>query len=201
MIFETGNPARQMFWGNLLLVGCCVFYLLWWVLAFNPAGAVKGMRSGWLLIPALILGCAAVTLIIRGAGGANTSGSFFSAGTVFIAGAFSYAVLLIVTRLAFHRQVTTELFLIVGWTALAFLEVNALCGLGSITRSGAVGLFAAAVIVAALSMVCYMLYYDLASWTGYVDGMIPLILVAVFMAVLAVLIAITQKSIDFDAMQ
>lgn len=189
MIFEAGNPARQMLLGDILLAGCCVFYLLWWILAFNPAGAVRGMRSGWLLIPALVLGIASVILIIRGAGRADTAGSFFSAGTVFIAGAFSYAALLLVTRFAFHRQVTTELFLIVGWTALAFLEVNALCGLGLITRNGTVCLFAAAVIAAVVSMICYLLYYDLADWAGYVDGMIPLCLAGVFMAVLAVFIA------------
>lgn len=191
MIFASGAPARQMFWGDLLLAGCCGFYLLWWILAFRPTGAVKGMRSGWLLIPALLLGIAAVILIVRGAGGAGATvaGSFFSAGTVLLAGAVSYAVLLLVTRLVFHRQVTTELFLIVGWTALAFLEGNALYGLGAVSRNGAIGLFAAAVIVAALSMVCYMLYYGLGDRAGYADGMIPLVLAAVYMVALAVFIA------------
>lgn len=188
MIFETGGSARQMFRGDLLLVGCCIFYLLWWVLAFKPTGAVKGLRSGWLLIPALLLGCAAVLLIIRGANGADTVSSFFSSGIVLIAAAVFYALLLIVTRLAFHRQVTTELFLIVGWTALAFLESNALYGLGIVARSGALVLFTAAVIVAALSMICYVLYYGLDDRAGYVDGMIPLLLAGVYMAALAVLI-------------
>lgn len=189
MILETGGPARQMFWGDVLLVGCCVFYLLWWILAFRPAGAVKGMRSGWLLIPAFLLGIAAVILIVQGAGGADAARSFFSGRAVLLAGAASYAVLLIVTQLAFHRQVTTELFLIVGWTALAFLESNALYGLEIITRSGAAALFAAAVIAAVAGMVCYLLYYGLDNRAGYVDGMIPLILVAVYMTVLAALIA------------
>lgn len=179
----------QLFWGDILLVGCCVFYLLWWILAFKPSGAVKGLRSGWLLIPAFILGTAAVVLIVQGASGVDAARSFFSGGTLLLAGAVSYIVLLIVTRLAFHRQVTTELILIVGWTVLVVLESNALYGLGTVTRNGAVCLFAAAVIAAALSMICYVLYYGLADWPGYVDGMIPLILVAVFMAALAVLIA------------
>ena len=60
------QEADGLFWGNILLVGCCVFYLLWWALAFKPTGAVKGMRSGWLLIPAFLFGCAAVVLIVRG---------------------------------------------------------------------------------------------------------------------------------------
>lgn len=183
------HEAGGLFWGDLLLVGCCVFYLLWWVLAFKPTGAVKGMRSGWLLIPAFLLGCAAVILIARGIGLANGADSFFSTGTVLLAGVLSYIVLLAVTWFAFHRQVTTELFLIVGWAVLVFLEVNALYGLGIVPRNGAVILFAAAVIVALVSMVCYVLYYGLDDRAGYVDGMIPLLLAGAFMAVLAVLIA------------
>ena len=69
MIFETSNSARQMFWGNLLMVGCCAFYLLWWIVAFRPTDAIKGLKSGWLLIPAFLLGIAAVAMIIRGANG------------------------------------------------------------------------------------------------------------------------------------
>ncbi len=191
MFSVTGHPARQMFWGDILLVGCCVFYLLWWVLAFKPTGAIKGMRSGWLLIPAFILGVAAMSLIIFGGVGALALGgsSFFSIRILVVLGVISYVVLLVVTRLAFHRQVTTELFLIVGWTVLVFLESNALYGMGLVTRNGAIGLFAAAIVVAALSMVCYILYYGLDERKGYVDGMIPLILAAGYMSVLAVIIA------------
>ncbi len=189
MIFETSHAARQMFWGNLLLTGCCVFYLLWWILAFKPTDAIKGLRSGWLLIPALLLGIAALVMIIKGANGANTIRSFFSAKAILLSAVFIYIALLLVTQLAFHRQVTTELLLIVGWTALAFLESNALYGMEIISRNGALCLFALAVLAAALSMICYVLYYGLEGRAGYIDGMIPLILVAVYMAVLSVLIA------------
>lgn len=189
MIFETSNSARQMFWGNLLMMGCCAFYLLWWIVVFRPTDAIKGLKSGWLLIPAFLLGIAAVALIIRGANGKDIAHSFFSARTVLLIGAVSYAVLLIMTQIAFHRQVTTELLLIVGWTALAFLEINALYGLGMISRNGALALFAAAVMVAVLSMICYVLYYGLGARAGYIDGMLPLILVAIYMAALAVFIA------------
>ncbi len=180
---------KQLFWGSLLLVGCCAFYLLWWLLAFRPTGAVKGLRSGWLLIPALLLGIAAVVMILRGVNAAETSRSFFSARTVLLVGAVAYAALLVLTRLAFHRQVTTELLLIVGWTVLAFLAGNALYGLGVVTRNGALGLFAAAVLIAVASMVCYVLYYGLGDRAGYIDGMIPLMIVAVYMAALAACIA------------
>ncbi len=189
MIFGTNNSARQMLLGNLLLVGCCVFYLLWWILAFKPTGAVKGMKSGWLLIPAFLLGIAAVVMIIKGANGADTAQSFFSARAVLLSAIISYAALLLVTMAVFHRQVTTELLLIVGWTALVFLESNALYGLGISGRSSTICLFAVSVIAAALCMICYILYYGLEGRVGYIDGMIPLILAAVYMAALSVLIA------------
>lgn len=55
---------------------------------------------------------------------------------------------------------TTELLLIISRTALAIL-----------------------------SLICYVLYYGLDSRAGYVDGMIPLILAAAYMMVLAAFIA------------
>ncbi len=62
---EPETAFKQMLWGNGLLVVCCGFYLLWWILAFKPAGAIKGIRSGWLLVPAFVFGMAAVYLILR----------------------------------------------------------------------------------------------------------------------------------------
>ncbi len=178
-----------MLWGNLLLAGCCAFYLLWWILAFKPTGAVKGIKSGWLLIPAAVLGIAAAVMIIKGANGADAVDSFFSAGAVLLTAVLSYIALLAVTQIAFHRQVTTELLLIICWTALVFLESNALYGMEIISGNVTVVLFAAALLVAVLSMVCYILYYGLGDRAGYIDGMIPLISAAGYMAALSLLIA------------
>ena len=52
--------------GNILLVVCCAFYLAWWLIAFKPEGAVKGMKSGWLLIPAAAAGILAVYKTVKG---------------------------------------------------------------------------------------------------------------------------------------
>ncbi len=175
-----------MFLGDILLAACCGFYLLWWALATKPTGAVKGMKSGWLLIPAVLLGGAAAISIFLGA--RSAAHPFFSVWTAIFVGVLIYAALIAVTWLAFHRQVTTELFLIVGWTVLMFLQGDALYGLGIVDRNAAMGIFVAAGAIAALSMACYLIYYRLDSRAGYVDGMIPLLLVAVFMVVLAMLV-------------
>lgn len=173
-----------------MLVACCAFYLLWWVLAFKPKGAVTGWKSGWLLIPAFALGVAAVVMIIRGAGAVDSERSFFSGRAVLAAAAVAYAALLAATLVLFRRQVTTELVLIVAWAALAAWEGNALYGLGALSRSGSIFFFAAVMLAALASLVCYVLYYGLDARAGYVDGMIPLILAAAFMAALAVLLAV-----------
>ena len=66
---------KQIFLGNILLIVCCAFYLAWWMLAFRPENAVKGMRSGWLLIPAAVSGILSVVVILRGMGVETAAGN------------------------------------------------------------------------------------------------------------------------------
>ena len=60
------RSVRLVLIGNLFLIVCSLFYLLWWILAFKPVGAVKGLKSGWLLLPALVFGAAGVFWIVQG---------------------------------------------------------------------------------------------------------------------------------------
>lgn len=168
--------------GNLLLITCCAFYLVWWILAFKPTGAIKGMKTGWLLIPASVAGLAAVILVIGGILSESADAALLPSGLLLWGGIAAYLILLEVTRLLFKRPVTTELFLIVGWTVLTLSEISALYGAGRFSHRSAVffavGIGAAAVI----SLVCYVLYYNLGDRAGYFDGMIPLVLTALVMA-------------------
>ncbi|MCC8075136.1 MAG: hypothetical protein LIO95_04205 [Clostridiales bacterium] len=185
MFSQYDLQTRQMLTGNLLLVGCCVFYLAWWLIAFKPEGAIKGMKSGWLLIPAFLFGTAAVVQIVRGSN-VDSQAALLPRTVVLIGGVVAYVVLLAATSIILKRQVTTELFLIVGWTVLMFLEVNGLFALGQQSRAMAIGFFVVTVVVTIISLVCYLLYYNLDSVKGYVDGMIPLLLVAVMMIAVTV---------------
>ncbi|MCD8110764.1 MAG: hypothetical protein LUE14_11820 [Clostridiales bacterium] len=175
--------TKQILTGNVLLIFCCAFYLAWWILAFKPTGAIKGMRSGWLLLPAVIFGVAAILQIVRGSSAAGRQSVLFSQTAVLIGGVIVYIVLLVATRLLLNRQVTTELFLIVGWTVLMFLEMNALFAQGQYSRTAAIVMLVVTVIAAAVSLVCYLLYYNLDSMRGYVDGMVPLLFIGVMMVV------------------
>ncbi len=180
------TQTRQMLIGNLLLIACCVCYLLWWILAFKPEGAIKGMRSGWLLIPAFVLGIAAIVAIVIGSNGVDAKDRLIPTAAILLVGLAAYVILLIATWIVLKRPVTTELLLIVGWTVLTFLEINALYGLGNFSRTAAIVFFVIVVIAAVVGLICYLLYYGLDARIGYVDGMIPLILFGGMMAVLSI---------------
>ncbi len=186
MFANMDVQTRQMMVGNLLLVLCCAFYLAWWLVAFKPVGAVKGMKSGWLLVPAFVFGIAAIVQIVRGSSGSGIPSVLIPKAVVLPAGLAAYVVLLVVTRQLMDRPVTTELLLIVGWTVLAFLELDALYGLGKYGMAATVILMVVSVAAAAIGLVCYLKYYGLDARTGYVDGMVPLILIAAVMVVVTV---------------
>lgn len=178
--------AKQILGSNILLIICCAFYLAWWILAFKPVGAIKGMAAGWLLIPAFIAGLAAVVLAVKGVLSASAGAALFPSGLLLWGGIAGYLILLAVTRLFFQRQVTTELLLIVGWTVLALAEINKLYGVGCFSHGLAVIFVAVTVAAALISLVCYVLYYRLGDHAGYFDGMIPLFMAALVMAGISV---------------
>lgn len=172
--------------GNVLLIFCCVFYLLWWILAFHPSNAVKGMKSGWLLLPAAVSGVSAIAVIVRGICTAHIQRDLIPAGKILLVSVAAYFILLAGTWLLLKRPVTTELLLIVGWTALILSEINTLFGIERFTRPQAAGFMTAVIISAAISLAAYLVYYRLGAVSGYIDGMIPLILIAIMMVILSV---------------
>ena len=187
MSFSTlTQPEKQMFWGNVLLVVCCAFYLSWWVLAFKPTGAIKGMKTGWLLLPALAAGVAAVLLTVRGISAAAVKTTLFPQNVILWGGVAAYIVLLAVTVWLQKRPMTTELLLIVGWAVLALSEANALYGCGLFTHASAVAFVTAIGAVLLLCLICYVAYYQLDAVAGYLAGMAPLLLAALVMAGLSV---------------
>ena len=129
------TQIREIFYGNLLMVICSIFYLTWWGITFRP-----------------------------GAGGAIT-----------------YVILLAVTSGLLHRQVTSELLIITAWAVLELSLVSFLYGVGRFLMPVTLGSVILILAAATISMVCYLLYYSLAPYPGFIDGMIPLIAVAVVM--------------------
>ncbi|MDD3230962.1 MAG: hypothetical protein PHE09_17365 [Oscillospiraceae bacterium] len=181
-MYNLSVTAKQIFKSNILLLICCVFYLVWWLLAFKPTGAIKGMKTGWLLVPASVTGLVSIILAVRGIQSASVRLTLFPNGLLVWGGIAIYFILLAVTHLLFQRPVTIELFLIVGWTTLALSEINVLYGIGRFSHALTV-IFAVIVGIAALiSLICYVLYYNLGNRASYFDGMIPLLIVALVVA-------------------
>lgn len=185
---ETGFPKGQFIQGNILLFACCVFYLAWWLTAFKPEGAVKGMKSGWLLLPAAVTGILAVVKIVTGIGRINMDSAAVSSAQICLIGIIAYAVLLTFTWLLMKRPATTELLLIVGWTTMVTAEVNALYTAHAFGQGQAAALLTASVVMALVSLVCYLVYYRLDAVKGYYDGMVPLVIVAVMTGIMLIVI-------------
>lgn len=177
--------ARQIFRSSILLILCCAFYLTWWLLAFKPSGAIKGMKSGWLLFPAFAAGLTSIILAVKGIQSAPVHSTLFPDGSLLWGGITAYCVLAVVTRLCLKRPVTTELFLIIGWAVLASSEIDVLYGIGQLSYNWAVLFIIGAAAVTLAGLICYVLYNHLGKQAGYVDGTIPLLLVALAAAGIA----------------
>ena len=169
---------KQIFIGNALFIVCCGFYFAWWLLAFKPSGAVAGMKSGWLLIPALIAGLLGVIIAIRGIVLEVPKTQLLYGRYIIFGGIAAYIILMVITALPFKRPVTSELLLIIGWGMFAFAEINLLYGIGLFTHKLSFGFLMIIGLAIVISLVCYILYYRLDSRAGYVDGMVPLLLAA-----------------------
>ena len=183
---------KQIFVGNVLFVVCCVFYLAWWLLAFKPTGAVGGLRTGWLLIPASLFGIAGVVVALLGIGAKPLATRLLPAGVILWGGVAAFFVLLVVTTWLFKRPVTSELMLIVGWGMLALAEVNTLFGVGLFSQKLSWGLIIAIGLAVLVALICYVLYYRLDRSARYLDGMIPLILTALSMGGISVFLLATR---------
>ncbi len=186
-----GHAAKGIFIGNLLLIVCCIFYLLWWILAFKPTDPIKGFRSGWLLIPAIVAGASGFAMAVRGILLAKPEQAFIPLKTILLAAIIAYFFIAVFTWAFFKRPVTTELFLIIAWTALMVSEADTLCGIGIYSYPKAVAFIVETVIIALASLAAYIAYYKLDAAdaaAGFVDGMLPLIFTAISTAAASVAI-------------
>ena len=172
--------------GNIKLVLCFVFYLAWWIVGFNPKYPIRGMKSGWLLIPAAVLGAWALVEIVSRLA---LEGGPVPGVALIIGGVVGYAILLAITAGLLHRPPTSELPIIVLWATVILLEINSLVALGSIPDTLGWTLMAACLVCTAASLVCYQLFYDLDTTRAFIVGAIPLVLACVMTGVMAVFAA------------
>ena len=180
---NKGDGMKSILTGHILLILCCIFYLLWWCYAFKPGfteSRVAG-KAGMLLLITAVTGLAGVAFSVMGCNQPGSRPAPIPSIVILVGGIVIYIVLMIGSSVFLHRQVTTELLLIIGWLVLEALSYqNAYCHEG-IGRPVMMALMLAAVIASVLSLYFYLQYYQVVESRGYVYGMIPLIMDGVCM--------------------
>jgi hypothetical protein len=179
-------PLWEIFAGNLLLLFCVLFYFAWWVVSYR-----QNSSGGFYITAAFITGVAAIALMSDGINSLSQDSKGFSVSSILLGGAALFLVLLLVTAVAFHRAVTSELIIIHIWAVLELSAVAVLYGTGRFGAGRAATLAALAGIAVAVSLICYVLHYRLDETASYWSGMVTLTTDALVMAVFLVLLAVS----------
>jgi len=175
---------RKVLAGQLLLILCCLFYLIWWYRGYRPGVTANraGGINGLLLLITAALGVAGLSLSLMYV--PEIAEPKINPAGIVTAGILSYFVLLLITKYAFHRIVTTELFLIVGWTILEMTVINRLDAAGVLSGREFAAMCIVIAIAFLISMVLYVAYYRMEEMKAFYAAMVPLVTEAVSMAVL-----------------
>ncbi len=175
---------RRIILGQVLLILCCIFYLIWWYRGYRPGITVSriGGVNGVLFLATAVLGIAGLLCSITKIP-AQTEPTI-NPNLIVIGGIAAYFVLLLITRVVFQRVVTTELFLIVGWAMLEMTVINRLHAAGYVTDQGFMAMCMVIAAAFIISMVLYVAYYRMDEMKAFYAAMVPLMTEAVSMAVL-----------------
>lgn len=185
-----GASVGRVLTGQLLLIGCCVLYLIWWSVSYRPGISVDrvGGLNGILLLATAVCGITGLVKTISGVGRLSISSAKLNGTLILVIGIMAYFGLLFVTRIFFHRVVTTELILIVGWTILEVYVINGLNGSGCLT-DGRFFVLAAVIAAASItSIFLYVMYYRMDEMKAFYAAMVPLITEAISMGILVALV-------------
>ena len=165
---------RNVLTGQALLIVCFVFYLIWWYRGYRPGVSVDRVRglNGLLLLLTVAFGIAGVALSLMPG---TVDALKIKPATILIAAVALYILLLIVTRLIFRRAVTTELFLIVAWTALEAQVVNSLNASGALSDGRTPVMICVLALAFAVSLILYVAYYRMEEMKAFYAAMVPLI--------------------------
>ena len=178
---------RRILTGQTLLIICCVFYMIWWYRCYRPGESVNriGGANGILLLGTAVLGVVGVVLSLTKVPLITTPkiGDIW----ILVVGIAAYVLLLLMTRFVFHRIVTTELILIVGWT---MLEIAVICNLnaaGGLSESGFTIMCTVIAVAFIISIILYVAYYRMEEMKAFYTAMVPLVSAALSMGILIAL--------------
>ena len=175
---------RHIILGQILMVICCIFYLIWWFLGYRPGTEVNRAAgvNGVLLFLTAAFGIAGLVYSLMPS--EDTSVCKYRQLFIVIGGIAAYIILLLITKYGFGRIVTAELFLIVGWTMMELSILNRLSGSGLLVGARLVAMYVVIAIAFVISMVLYVAYYRMEDMKAFYAAMIPLITEGVSMGIL-----------------
>ena len=175
---------RHIITGQILMVICCIFYLVWWFLGYRPGTEVNRAAgvNGVLLFLTAAFGIAGLVYSLMPS--EDTSVCKYRQLFIVIGGIAAYIILLLITKYGFDRIVTTELFLIVGWTMMELSILNRLSGSGLLVGARLVAMYVVIAIAFVISMILYVAYYRMEDMKAFYAAMIPLITEGVSMGIL-----------------
>lgn len=175
---------QKILTGQLMLILCCIFYLIWWYRGYRPnimVSRVGGINAVLLLIT-MILGVAGIIFSLTRL--PEKTPPKIPPSIIPIAGIIIYIVLLFVTRIVFHRIVTTELILIVIWMSVEVAVINRLNAAGYLTDREFYLQFLVIAIAVIISLILYVAYYRMDEMKAFYAAMVPLVTEAVAMTTL-----------------
>jgi hypothetical protein len=170
-----------------------MFYLIWWYLGYQPNTQVDraGGINGILLMLTAAFGVAGLVLGLMPV--EETLTTKYRQMYIVIGGIAAYIILMIITKYGFQRIVTTELFLIVGWTMFEMSLLNRLSGSGLLVGPKLVAMYVVIAVAFVISMVLYVAYYRMEEMKAFYAAMVPLITEGVSMGVLALMLALNHS--------
>lgn len=179
---------RHIITGQILLIVCCIFYMIWWYRGFKPNVEADrlGSINGILLLITAVLGVAGILFSLMPT--PKTAGTKYGQMYIIIGGIAAYIILMMVTKYAFNRIVTSELFLIVGWTILELSLLNRLDGSNLLSGTGLMVVYVSVVLAFIISMILYVAYYRMEDNAAFYSAMVPLVTEATSMGMLLVML-------------
>ncbi len=170
--------------GNLLFAACCIVYLAWWRVTFQPGVTVQVMIRIVLILITAALGFYALAMIVSGCRQVSAGNQY---SIIMAIGTGVYLVLVMITFVFLNRPVTMELALIVFWICMELCALTALYNSRVFCAKTFVVISAIAIAATIVSLISYMNYYKLKPMDAFYDGMIPLIIFALVMIGISVM--------------
>ena len=194
MNITDDNTIKNIISAHILLAICIALYLIWWCITFKPGG--NSTLFGNICITfAFITGIAGILWNILGFRSCKSPNLIIPNWQIALGGLILYIVLLLALTFIAHRQLTTELFLIIGWAVLELVTVNVSMCKDALSNTFGIVLVAMIVVVVVVSLICYMKYYSVDAMRGWIYGMVPLILSGSVMLVIIISLSMSQSKL------